>query len=335
MEKTSMRDIAKALGVSAVTVSNALAGKAGMSEALREKILKTADEMGYVNPRSSVIKVARDIGILIPERFFMTESYYGMFCRLLVRKLREEGHAGLVEVLGAEDERKLELPDLIRNRHVDGLIMLGETDKKYCRMMAHSGTPVLYLDFYDDSGSADAVVVDNTYGCYRLTSHLIHNGHTRIGFVGNPHTTASIMDRYLGFYRAMLSHRLEIRPEWILSDRDENGADIQIRLPKEMPEAFVCNCDLVAARLTRTLEKKGIRVPEDVSVTGFDDFLNDVEPTTPLSTFRPNTEGMAGIAVKRIIERCNGNMGPNEKIVVGGRPIYRQSDGIREKNEKR
>ena len=88
MQKTSMRDIAKELGVSAVTVSNALAGKAGMSDAMREKILKTADEMGYVNPRNIAAKVARDIGILIPERFFMAESYYGMFCRLLVRKLK-------------------------------------------------------------------------------------------------------------------------------------------------------------------------------------------------------------------------------------------------------
>lgn len=331
MQKTSMRDIAKELGVSAVTVSNALAGKAGMSDAMREKILKTADEMGYVNPRNIAAKVARDIGILIPERFFMAESYYGMFCKLLVRKLKDEGNGGLVELLSAEDESKLELPELVRNRHVDGMIMLGETDKKYCRMMAHTGTPVLYLDFYDDSASADAVVVDNTYGCYRLTCHLIHNGHTKIGFVGDPHTTASIMDRYLGFYRAMLSHDLEIRPEWTLRDRDENGSDVEFELPDEMPDAFVCNCDLAAARLTRALEKKGFRVPEDVSVTGFDDFLNGVEPTKPLSTFRPNTEGMAEIAVKRIIERCEGKMGPNEKIVVGGRPVHRESDGICER----
>ena len=109
VQKTSMREIAKALGVSAVTVSNALAGKTGMSEAMREKILKTADEMGYVNPRNIAAKVARDIGILIPERFFMAESYYGMFCRLLVRKLKDEGNGGLVELLSAEDESKLEL----------------------------------------------------------------------------------------------------------------------------------------------------------------------------------------------------------------------------------
>lgn len=329
MKTASMRDIAKAVGVSAVTVSNAINGKSGMSEKLRKQILETARDMGYVNLRASTAFIPRDIGILIPDRYFVPESYYGMFYKTLVQKLKKNGHYSLMELLGPETEKNLELPDLIRNRHVDGLIMLGETAKEYYREIARCGTPVVFLDFYDDSCSADSVVGDNTYGCYRLTSHLIREGHTEIGFFGNPHATASIMDRYLGFYRAMLKNHLPIRPEWILDDRNDAGLDEDPVLPGRLPQAFVCNCDIAAVRLTELLKAKGIRVPEDISVTGFDDHTVGNQPDPPLSTFRPDTESMAEIAIKKITERCDGKTGPFEKTVVSGQPVYRGSDRSR------
>lgn len=326
MKGPSMRDIAKAVGVSAVTVSNALGGKTGMSDQVREQIVKTAQEMGYINPRPQAMNIPRDIGILIPDRFFVPESYYGMFYKTLVKKLKENGHYSLMELLNAETEKNGELPDLIRNRHVDGLIMLGETSKDYYREIARCGTPVVFLDFYDDSCSADSVVSDNTYGCYRLTAHLIREGHERIGFIGNPHATASIMDRYLGFYRAMLKNRLAIRPEWILNDRDDDGIMREPVLPEELPDAFVCNCDTVAVQLMEQLKDRGLRIPEDISVTGFDDHTVGNPPVPSLSTYRPDTEAMAEIAVKKITERCAGKTGPFEKTVVSGQPVYRESD---------
>lgn len=330
MNGPSMRDIAKAVGVSAVTVSNAINGKTGMSDKMRQQILDTARDMGYVNTRTSTAFVPRDIGILIPDRFFVPESYYGMFYKTLVQELKKEGHYSLMELLSPEAEKKLELPELIRARHVDGLIMLGETSKSYYRSISRCGTPVVFLDFYDDSCSADAVVGDNTYGCYRLTSHLIREGHRKIGFVGNPHATASIMDRYLGFYRAMLKNRLEIRPEWLIDDRDDDGNMLTPELPGEPPEAFVCNCDTVAVQLTEWLQARGIRVPEDISVVGFDDHTVGNVATPALSTYRPDTQAMARIAVRRIIERCGGNQDPFEKTVVNGQPVYRDSDIPRE-----
>lgn len=328
MKKATMREIGKACGVSAVTVSKALAGKAGMSDRVRERILKTAEEMDYRYPGNEKFRLRQnlEIGILIPERFFGPESFYSLMYKRLVRRLAADGHSGLLELLTPEMDRELILPRLVSGHRADGLILLGEPGKEYYRMLAAQGTPVVFLDFYDEQGSADCVAGDNAYGCYRLTTHLIRNGHREIGFVGNVHATGSIMDRYLGYYRAMLAHRLPVREEWILPDRDDEGNMTEIELPETLPTAFVCNCDPVARQLIRTLAERGIRVPEDVSVTGFDDWFPGSPGEIRLSTFRTDTESMIDLAARIIEERCSGQKKPFGRTVVGGQPVYRDSD---------
>ena len=323
-----MRDIGRAAGVSAVTVSKALSGKPGMSDGMRSKILKIAEEMRYQYPDADTLRLRSnlDIGILIPEPYFEADSFYSALYRKLIGRLGEAGLFGLLELLREEDEAALRLPRLISARHVDGLILLGQPGKEYYRMIASSGTPTVFLDFYDEQGSADAVVGDNTYGCYRLTSHLIKNGHRRIGFVGNVRATSSIMDRFLGYYRAILLHDLPFRREWVVPDRDRRNSLIPLTLPEEMPTAFVCNCDVVASRLISALRERGLRVPEDVSVTGFDDFTDAAPTDVPLSTFRIDTDSMVELAVKAVAERCSGSRRPFGRTVVGGQPIYRMSE---------
>lgn len=329
MKKVTMRDIGRAAGVSAVTVSKALAGKPGMSEDVRRKILQITQDMGYQYPNAEKTeeKTGLDIGILVPEHYFESVSFYSSLYKKLVYRLGQEGHFGLLEIVNAQAEDALALPQIMRTRHVDGIILLGQPAKPYYRMIAASGLPTVFLDFYDEQGAADSVVGDNTYGCYRLTSHLIKNGHTKIGFVGNVRATSSILDRYLGYYRAMMIHGLPIRENWILRDRDDHGNLTPLTLPRNLPTAFVCNCDVVAGRLITALRGRGLRVPEDISVTGFDDFVIDASPDISLSTFRVDTDSMIELAVKTITERCAGSGKPFGRVVVGGQPIYRGSEG--------
>lgn len=329
MSGVTMRDIGKKAGVSAVTVSKALAGKTGVSEEMRQKIIRLADEMGYVNPLTAQAAERRalDVGILVPEHFFGKDSYYAMFYKQLVRALTEAGHFVLMEMVSREDEETLSMPNILRSDHADAIILLGQPKKQYLRMVTSNNTvPTIYLDFYDEKANADAVVGDNSYGCYRLTSHLIKNGHTDIGFLGNIHATSSIMDRYLGYYKAMLSHRLPIRPECIVSDRDDENEFHRYELPEKLPSAFVCNCDVVARRLIEQLKEKGIRVPEDISVVGFDDYSNESDESPALSTFRLDSEAMVRTAVRLVDERCSGVQKPFGRVVVGGMPIYRESE---------
>jgi LacI family transcriptional regulator len=284
--------------------------------------------MGYEYPGGErpAQKQSLDIGILIPDRYFEAESFYALLYKELVKKLADQGHFGVLELLKAEDEASGTLPNLVRSGKVKAMILLGEPGKAYYRMIAQCGIPVLFLDFYDEQANADAVTCDNTYGTYRLTSHLIRRGHREIGFVGNIKATSSIIDRFLGYYRAMLLNDLPVREEWIIPDREMTGGLVKPVLPEKLPTALVCNCDMTARMVIDQLQERGYRVPEDLSVTGFDDYPAGSENEIPLSTFRIDTDGMIELAVKTLLERCSGEQKPFGRLVVGGQPVYRESE---------
>jgi len=327
MKKATMRDIGKAVGVSAVTVSKALAGKPGMSEAMRGRIEKKAQEMGYVYPGAArmIPNQHLDIGILIPEAFFDANSFYANLYKRLVQQMTGAGHYAVLELIGRSAEEGLELPKILENRRVNGLILLGQPRKEYYRMIAEQEIPVVFLDFYDEQASADAVVGDNSYGCYRLTSHLIKNGHRRIGFVGNYRATSSIMDRFLGYSKALLEAGIEVRMDWVLEDRFGKTTPAVPRMPKEMPEAFLCSCDDTAYTVVETLKRMGYRIPEDVAVAGYDDYHIAQFCSPQLTTYRVNVQAMARHAATQLIRRIKKKTITHGNMVVCGEVILRES----------
>ena len=322
----TMRDLGKRLGVSAVTISKALAGKGGVSEEMRQKIIRLADELGYVNPneRSSPQHRGLDVGILVPEAFFAGDNFYAMFYKQLLQTLTEAGHFGILELVTEEMQRTLTLPNLLRSDKVDALILLGQPQEAYAGWLSGQQLPVVALDFHYPSLPMDAVVGDSVSGAAEMTRHLIAQGHRDIGFLGNVKATSSIMERYLGFASEMMLHDLPIRPECILPDRTDDGVVTPPVLPEKMPTAFVCNCDLVARPFVEQLRRSGYRVPEDVSIVSYDDF-NNVPGTLPLTTFGVDTLSMCRIAVQLVENRCRGASKPASRIVVGGRGVYRDS----------
>ena len=328
-KNVTMRTIGHELGVSAVTVSKALAGRSGVSDTVRDQIVKKAQEMGY---RYDLIAKAkdpgRDVGILVPDHFLGPgNSFYASLCKKLVQQLAERDCYGILEILTECDELNCVYPSVLSSGRVEGLVILGQVSREYMQMLETVGMHVPYvcMDFYDERVSADAVVSDGLYGSYRLTSHLIHMGHTRIAFVGSIKATSSIMDRYLGYYRSMLQHDLPIKSEWLIPDRDIHGETVECELPSPMPTAFVCNCDLVAYSLIRRLQSLGLRVPEDVSVVGFDDFSASAIATPALTTFAVDQDGMARSVSEMIVAKLQDNSAQSGRVVVGGQMVYRDS----------
>lgn len=324
----TMRDLGKRLGVSAVTVSKALAGKSGVSEEMRQKIIKLAADLGYVNPNAQQGKVTRglDVGILVPDQFFSNDTFYAMFYKLLMQTLTDAGYFGMLELIPESMQQALLLPNIVRSNRVDALIILGQPTEAYTRMLVSQPLPVVALDFYYPALPVDAIIGDSAFGSARLTWELIHKGHRDIGFLGNVKATSSIMERYLGYASAMMMNDLPIRPECVVRDRDDNNVVLELekQLPEKLPTAFVCNCDVMARTLIDVLMRRGLRVPEDVSVVGYDDF-NNVPGSLPLTTFRVNTAAMCQMAVKLVEERCGGDQKPFVRMVVGGECVYRDS----------
>jgi len=205
------------------------------------------------------------------------------------------------------------------------VIILGQLSKEYLCKISDFGFPLVFLDFYYDRFKTDSINTDNFMGTYEITNLLVEKGHTKIAFVGNLNLTSSIQDRYLGYYKAMLEYRLPIRNEWLISDRTDESKWIDIKLPENMPTAFVCNCDKTALILIKKLVQKGFRVPEDCSVAGFDDSVHAVNSLPQISTVRVNLDEMAKMSVRIIIKKINDESTVYGRVLIRGNIILRNS----------
>ena len=323
----TMGDIAKELGVSTVSVSKALTGKEGVSETVRELIVKKAEEMGYRYTGSKKVKEneKHNIGILISEHFITKDAYYSRLYERTMMMLSEQNQMGMLEIIMRQKEKELEAPALLASDRIDGMIVLGQMSKKYLNMLREFDKPILYMDFYDQDILEDAVISDSVFGSGILTNYLIHKGHKRIAFVGSIRSTSSIMDRYIGYYRAMLAAGLETKKEWLIEDRDEEGDKIELVLPKDMPTAFVCNSDAIAFDLVKHLQKEGYRVPEDISVVGFDNFIYSEMSSPKITTYGVDTDALVRNSIRIILEKLNKPDYSVGRVLVAGTLIERNS----------
>lgn len=337
MGKVRLADIAEKIGVSVVTVHNALSGNKGVSDAMRQKIQETAQEMGYQmsseKKQDRAEKQSYTIGVLIAENYLAQyETFYWKMYQELALIATDKRCFTSVEVLKKEDElHTLKLPVCVEEKRVDGLIVLGEINKQYIAVLKEAvEVPVIFLDFYDKELAEDAVVTDNFYGMFLLTEFMFEQGIDELAFVGSVFATSSIMDRYCGFNKSMLLHGKNIHPEWIIEDRDAFG-QMGVELPKKIPKGFVCNCDLAAFMLIEKLEKAGYRVPEDVSVVGFDNYLYPGLADLQITTYEVNTKAMTKVALEKVLKQIRNPKRGHGLDIISGRVVIKKT--VKLKNE--
>ncbi len=335
-KKVRMADIAGLLNVSTVTVSKALSGQKGVSEEMREKIKKLADQLGYKPPSTmnragkNKSKNSRNIGIIVPGRYFgKYDSFYWMMYQEVATWAVQEECFTMLEVISEEDEKKQELPKLIKEKKVDGIILIGRPQNGYIKKIREDRSiPMVCLDFFDDFSNCDSVISDGFYGTYMLTNYLFNMGHKDIAYVGTLLYTSSITDRYFGYCKSMMEHGRKICEEWVMDDRDwETGdvANFEIKFPERMPTAFVCNCDLTASVLIKNLRKKNYRVPHDISVVGFDNFLYPGLCDIGITTYEANVKEMAQKSIRILLDKINHVKIKSGVRVVGGEIVYKES----------
>jgi len=331
-KKVTMSDIATQLGVSNVTVSNALSGKKGVSPSVRDEVFQTANELGYkyLNniPKPDIDSIEGcEIGILTAQRYIeISTSFYWELYQKLAIELKLRGLYSIFDILSYEDEAFLTISKMIVEKRVSFLIIIGQLTPEYLKCIADTGISCVYLDFYEKNFDVDSIITDNFFDMYLMTDYLIQNGHKRIGFVGNVLATTSIQDRYMGFFKAMIEHQLEPRHDWLISDRTNDGRNIEFVLPAEMPTAFVCNCDEVGYRFVKFLQSKGYNVPEDISVVGFDNYSTADSTSTPrITTVEVNMKGLAKAAINAIVKRSKNPSYRAGRVQIGGKIVIKDS----------
>lgn len=331
----TMRDIAKEMGVSTVTVSKALNNKEGVGNPLRVAIRKKAEEMGYrlaFTNKALHEGPSKTVGVLVDALYVVmnqaknTSPFYLRMYQNVVLVLAEYGYSAILEVITDEMLAKKVPPKVLTDSKVDSIIVMGPIREEYPKLIRDVTMPVVYLDFYDENQRIPSVVTDNVYGMYSLTRYLIEKGHRKLAFVGSIDATPSILDRYLGYYRALLASHIAPREDYLIPDRGADGIFIDFKLPlRDMPTAFVCNCDDAGYVLMERLRKEGYRIPEDISVVGFDNYTFLSFATPRLTTIEVDVVEMAGRAVELLVSMMRGADREGSRIVVSGRLVLGES----------
>lgn len=333
-KSVKLADIAARLNVSTVTVSKALSDQKGVSEEMREKIKQLAREMGYQSPsavKQMKSKRSFNVGVVISERHFdYYESYYLKVYQMVATKAVSKECFTLLEIVSMEDEREAKMPKLLQEDKVDGLIIIGLMKEDYlAKLYQFIDVPFVCLDFYDKRKECDAVISDSFYGMYRVTNYLFEQGHNKIAYVGTLLYTDSITDRYFGYCKSLLEHGQKLREDWVVDDRSMRTGDLKdggiLQLPEEMPTAFACNCDLTAGVLVELLRSKGYRVPEDISVVGFDNYLYPSVCSLGITTYEIDMKEMARKAINKLIKKMNGEEHKTKVDIVNGHIVLKES----------
>ena len=303
-KKVTMKDIAQEFDVSIVTVSKALAGKDGVREQLRQEILERAHELGYIFKKNPERSERRNVAIIISERFIGENSFYQKVYQQMLLELTRRNFVAIFETVRAEDEEKGELPKLLSLKSIDQIIVIGEVGNAYLRSVVRTGIGCILFDFENEDFDMDAVISDNVNGGYLLTRHLVRSGCETVGFVGSYLATRSNLDRFIGYRKYLIKNRLKFDEKFVLSDRDEIGHDVDLKLPAKLPDGFVCTCDHTAYRLIKKLRSEGYRVPEDVAVVGYDDYSDNRMEDVSLTTYHVNIEEMISQLLNILEQHC-------------------------------
>lgn len=328
-KRVTMQDVADYVGVTKVTVSKAIAGRKDISDAMKNRILEAAKELGYIyNSKGRTLKenLNYTIGIITAERYFGVEDYFYLDLYKLMNDEMDKSHfTAMFYILNSNDEKTLSIPRMVLEQKIDGLIILGQISKDYLKELSKYNYATVFLDFYSNNFNVDSVITDNFFATYELTNKLIERGHKEIGFIGNLNVTSSIQDRYLGYYKAMLENNLEIKKEWIVPDKSDDNQWIDIDFPKKPPTAFVCNCDKAAYITIKKLNELGYSVPSDISVVGFDDSIHARLSSPKITTVRVNIEEMARVAIDLVVKRIKQKDRPSGRILIKGLLVDRES----------
>jgi len=332
----TLADVAQAMGLSTSAVSLALRGKGGVSEATRARIVETAAAMGYAKTAATgprMPRKAKTVGLLIRAIYGGKPSenvFYGPVMVGVEENCRARKLGLMLGVIEFDDKYyPVELPPIATDRSCDGLIVLGgrlSADSR-AAMRPH---PTVLVDAYSDDHYFDSVLIDNFDGAKTAVEHLISLGHRDIAIFGTASDTfPGIVERRRGYESAigeagLSPHYFDAGHE---PPEDEPAKALAyLRTHPELTAVF-CAYDAIAMMVMRVAADNGIRIPEHLSVVGFDDIELAAHLNPPLTTISVDQVGMGRIAVSLLAHRMAFPNGSVSETRVRTTLVMRESSG--------
>ncbi len=334
MSGTRLADIAAAAGVSEATVSRVINNKPGVADSTRQQVLTALDVLGYERPGQFRSKAVCLVGLIVPE---LVNPIFPAFAQTIESHLVRFGYTPVLCTQTPAGVHEDEYVRMLLDRGVAGIIYVSgvhadttESTERYARLR-ELGLPIVLINGYREGIDAPFISNDDVASMDLALHHLVQLGHRRIGLAVGSDRYVPVIRKVRGFREAIAALLGEDVPD----DLDdlvqttmfslEGGASAAGRLIERGATAAVCGSDLMALGAIREARARGLRVPEDFSVVGYDDSLLIAFTDPPLTTVRQAVQSMGEAAVRALLDQISGVGAPRGEFVFRPELVVRRS----------
>lgn len=302
----SISDVARHAGVSPTTVSHALSGKRRVSDTLREKVLRAMDELEYVPTRAAQNLALGRSGILaliVPD---IAIEYFAELAKSVEQEAVERGYNLMLATTGFDADREARYLEMVASRAVDGIVYAsGASVGITARASLSRGLPLVMVDEELEGVELRTIVSDNEAGGRIVADHLLELGHRRVLEIQGAHQPVSSVHRSRGFASSWMREGGEVITTSGDYTADGGRAAVEEHLDRIRDRAVTAvfaHNDLMALGAVDALRSHGIRVPEDISVVGFDDISSTHYSVPRLTTVRQDVGALGRLAAQALLD---------------------------------
>lgn len=340
LKRVTMQDIANACGLSRNTVSKIFNGRGAVPDSTREYVLAKAQEMGYYQQIADadtppVQKAASQNIALLTHSKPLNHSFGSLFITNFTDQICRSGYNLKVFEISDQEYSKKIFPSHFVLEDVSGIVAIELFDREYTQMLCNLEIPVLLIDSYPRAPSdlmrCDLVYMENYASSIALTSRMIASGAKDIGFVGDINHCSSFRERWNGYRAALDGAELPLdRDVCILAEDSEPYGEVSwilemLNAMPRLPDGFVCANDFIAIRVMQALQKKGLSVPKDVMITGFDGSPEAEVVSPSLTTAQIPSAEIGRMSADMLLGRIASPWLPYRCTFIKTTPIWRES----------
>jgi DNA-binding LacI/PurR family transcriptional regulator len=334
--RARLSDIARQAGVSEATVSRVLNDRPSVSADTRQAVLTALDVLGYERPERLRKRSAGLVGLIVPE---LENPIFPAFAQVIESALAQTGYTPVLCTQTPGGVTEDEYVEMLLDRQVSGIVFVAglhadtTADHERYRRLVHRPLPIVLINGYAQGIDAPFISCDDQQAGGSAVSHLVALGHERIGFISGP-------ERFRAVQRKLAGYRAAMRRELGIHERDvddlvsltlfgvEGGEVAAGQLLDREVTALVCGSDMMALGAIRAGHRRGLTVPRDLSVVGFDDSPLIAFTDPPLTTLRQPVAAMGNAAVRALVDEINGHAAPRSEYVFPAELVVRGSTVI-------
>lgn len=329
MRRASIKDIARLAEVSHSTVSRALSGSSLVSAKTANRIRQIAEESGYrpsAAARSLVTSRSATIGVVVTS---IADPFAAEVVLGIEDAANEHDYSVILANSNAQPEREVKVVRAFEERRVDGIIVTSSrVGAVYVELLSQTRVPIVLLNNQHPSEFMHSVMIDNPTASLQATRHLIDLGHRRIAYIGDRFGCQSDTERFGGYRTALDLAYLPFLPMFVAHGNGKSDGGVfameALLALSTPPTAVFCYNDMTALGAMNAIAVRGLRVPDDLSIVGFDDLFVAQYSAPPLTTVRQPMREMGRLALETLMKLLNGSGSP-PNIKVPGELIIRQS----------